>query len=84
MKWIIATVLLAVTIRTSGQQTTTYTTDSGPDSGHSTAPNDPKQTSGFVAWRVALDKSEGVVKAQNSLAVVFHRFASQSGGEPKP
>jgi len=33
---------------------------------------------------VAFDKSEGVVKAQNSLAVVFHRFASQSGGEPKP
>ena len=30
-----------------------------------------------------LDKSEGIVKAQNSRAVFFHRFALQSGGEPK-
>ena len=32
---------------------------------------------------VPLDKNEGVVKAQNSRAVFFHRFDAQSGGEPK-
>jgi hypothetical protein len=32
---------------------------------------------------VPVDKSEGIVKAQNSRAVFFHRFALQSGGEPK-
>jgi len=32
---------------------------------------------------VPLDKSEGVVKAQNSRAVFFHRLRVRVGGEPK-
>ena len=34
-------------------------------------------------FRVSLDKSEGVVKTQISLAVIFHRLRVREGGGPK-